>query len=136
MDYAYKGVIAGIGVLLIFPFLSMVIDSLKKKLPMTDAFYIASFFGVLSGTLYMFTVGMVDWYLYKELALIFPASMTASAMLIGWLEDHEEQEYAPFIEAFIIACLVVLFSCMRDLLTHGMLDFRLGEFGVIYTFGT
>lgn len=135
MNYAYKGVIAGIGILLIYPFLSMIVDFLKKKMRTADVFYLTSFFGVLCGILYILIVGMVDWNLYKELALVFPASMTASAMLIG-LFEHEEHESAPFIEALLIACLVVFFSCIRDFLSHGTLDFRFGEFGVIYTFGT
>lgn len=136
MNSAYQGVIAGIGILILYPFLSMVIDLLKKRIQTIDAFYITSFLGVCSGTLYVLLVGMVDWRLYKELAFVFPASMTATSMLIGWLEDHEhERESTPFIEAFISAILVVLFSCIRDLMLHGSLNFKFGSFGEIYNFG-
>ena len=136
MNSAYQGVVAGVGVLILYPFLSMIVDLLKKRIHTTDAFYITSFFGVCGGTFYVLLIGMVDWALYKELALIFPASMTASSMLIGWLEDHEnDRESAPFVEAFISAILVVLFSCVRDIVLHGSLNFKFGAFGEIFTFG-
>lgn len=136
MDRAYQGVIVGIGVLIVYPFLSLCADFLKKKIHSADTFYITSFFGVLGGSLYILSIGMIDWGLYKDLAFIFPASMTASVMLIAWLEDHEfDQEPAPFVEAFISSILIVLFSCFREWMLYGVLDFRFGPFGEIYTFG-
>ncbi|MGL5956515.1 MAG: hypothetical protein ACRC0X_07960, partial [Brevinema sp.] len=99
IDSAYQGVIAGIGVLILYPFISMTIEGLKKHIHTTDAFYITSFVGVLSGTFYILSVGMIDWGLYEQLAFTFPASMASTSMIIGWLEDHEqEKESAPFVE--------------------------------------
>ncbi len=134
MDSAYKGVVAGIGVLILYPFVSMAVELLRKKMHSTDAFYIASFIGVLSGTFYILSVGMIDWGLYEELALIFPASMSAASMIIGWLDDHDTPQ-SPFIEALISAILIVFFSCLRDYMLHGILDFRFGAVGVIFNFG-
>ncbi len=133
MDSAYKGVVVGIGVLILYPFISILVEGLKKRLHSTDAFYITSFTGVLGGTFYILSIGIIDWGLYEELALIFPASMAASSMIIGWLDDHEET--SPFIEALISAVLIVIFSCFRDYMLHGVLDFRFGAVGTIYDFG-
>jgi len=135
LQYAYEGVVAGIGVLLIYPFLSMVADILQKKLPSVDSYYMTSFLGVFLGSLYILSLGVIDWNLYNRFIFIFPASMTASSMLLGWLQQ-EEYEKIPFVEAFIAAILILIFACCRDFLTHGTLDFRFGPFGVIHTFGS
>ncbi|MGL5956335.1 MAG: hypothetical protein ACRC0X_07010, partial [Brevinema sp.] len=81
-------------------------------------------------------VGMIDWGLYEQLAFTFPASMASTSMIIGWLEDHEqEKESAPFVEGLISAMLIVFFACLRDFILHGTLDFRFGEVGIVYNFG-
>ncbi|MGL4676706.1 MAG: hypothetical protein ACRCWI_03460 [Brevinema sp.] len=136
IDSAYQGVVAGIGVLILYPFISITIEGLKKRIPITDAFYIASFVGVLSGTLYILSVGLIDWGLYQALAFTFPASMASTSMIIGWLDDHQQdKEPTPFIEALISAILIILFACFRDFMLHGTLDFRFGEVGIVYNFG-
>lgn len=135
LQYSYEGIVAGVGVLLIYPFLSMVVDLLQKKLPSIDSYYITSFLGVFLGALYILSVGVIDWKLYNKLVFIFPASLTASSMLLGWLQE-EEYEKIPFIEGLIVAFLIIIFSCFRDFYAHGTLDFRFGPFGSIYTFGS
>lgn len=135
LDTAYMGVIAGIGVLILYPFIAITIEQFKKHLHSTDAFYISSFVGALSGTLYILSIGMIDWRLYEQLAFVFPASIISSSMIIGWLEEDHTQMSSPFLEAFISAILILAFACLRDYLLHGVLDFRFGDFGIIYNFG-
>lgn len=131
---AAEGIVVGIGVLLIYPFLAILSDLLDQKSKKIESVYLISFLGVLLGSLYILIIGMIDWELYERLKFIFPVSMTASTLLLCWF-DHSENEPSHFLEALITSFFIVLFSCLRDAYAHGSLDLRFGGFGVLYSFG-
>ncbi|MGL4394834.1 MAG: hypothetical protein ACRCS8_06390 [Brevinema sp.] len=134
--FASEGVVVAIGVLLIYPLLGILSDFLENKIHAIESVYLVTFFGVLLGSLYILVVGMIDWEIYEKLKFVFPTSMTASALLLCWLDKGQRDgESTHFAEAMITAILIFTFSCLRDIFGNGTLDFRFGEFGVIYTFG-
>ncbi|MGL4388113.1 MAG: hypothetical protein ACRCTJ_01805 [Brevinema sp.] len=134
--FAAEGVVVAIGIFLIYPLLGILSDFLEHKIHAIESVYLVTFLGISLGILYILAVGMIDWEIYEKLKFIFPTSMTASALLLCWL-DHDEHnnEATHFVEAIITAVLILLFACLRDIYAHGSLDFRFGEFGNIYTFG-
>ncbi len=135
VDQGYKGVVAGIGVLILYPFISIIMEELRKKVHTTTAFYVASFIGVLGGTFYILSVGLIDWALYEQLAFIFPATMVSSAMIISWLDDEQYNRGAPFWEGFLSAVIIIVFACVRGFLLYGVVDLRFGSVGAVLNFG-
>ncbi|MGL4561865.1 MAG: hypothetical protein ACRCV0_06235 [Brevinema sp.] len=134
--FASEGVVVAIGILLIYPLLGLFSDFLKNKLHVVNSVYLVTFVGVFLGILYILAIGMIDWDIYERLKFIFPTSMTASALLLCWLEHEQtDGEASHFLEAMITALFILVFSCLRDIYAHGSLDFRFGDFGYIYTFG-
>ncbi|MGL4367429.1 MAG: hypothetical protein ACRCTQ_04020 [Brevinemataceae bacterium] len=135
LNFAYEGVVVGIGVIVIYPFLSMITSILQKRMSYVTLFYVTSFFGIFLSGIYILSISVIDWDFYNKFIFVFPASMTGSVMLISWFGSNDDREASPFMEAFLAAVLILMSACIRNIVYYGTLDFRFGLLGQIYTFG-